>query len=958
MRMQKFLWALALCLVLLTATALAADEHDGHSAEDGWTELTADTIANNTLATGKYCLADDVEYTGSGPLTVNGTVTLCLNGYVLDLNGRHIEVKNGGNLTLCDCSEEETAGYIDSSGLWHRLEEGGTVPDGATPCNLTGGVITGGDSSGGDSSGEGGGVYVDGGSFTMEGGNIAGNTAKHGGGVSICGSTGSFTLSDGSITGNTADYGGGLYVNSSTVTLSGGSITHNTTPGYGGGVYVYGGGTVTMGDGTIAENSATAHGGGVYVEKGSFTMEGGSITGNAAGSSITGNAGSSGGGVYVKDTFTLSGGIITGNRAYSGGGVHVYGDGTVTMESGSITDNIVSDSGGGVYVEKGGYTKEGGNIAGNTAPGSGGGVYVKDAFTLSGGSITGNAAESSGGGVYVEKGSFTMEGGSITGNAAESYGGGVYVYESGTVTLSGGSITIVDNTLTDMTTASNVYLYENKTITIGGVLTNNESIGVTLASPGAFTDRWSTYMQGENPAEYFSSDNTAYGVLLNNSGEAQIGTWNYQVTFNANGGEGAMANQLFLIDQSQTLAPNRFTRTGYTFAGWNTAANGTGTTYRNGAEVENLTAENKGTVTLYAQWEINRYTVTFVSNGGSGTMGAQEFTYNQEQALTANAFTRSGYTFAGWNTEADGSGDSYSDGQTVSNLTEQDGGTVTLYAQWTAIPFSGGTAPVRDIAVDSGSHGDVEIWPEEAKQGTTVTITADPDKGYEVDEVIVTDGNGTELTVTDKGNGKYTFMMPGGDVTIEVTFQPVSEESVSGGDLTITAPAGWVNPYGDVAASAWYYDAVGYASANGLMGGVGGSAFDPEGSMNRAMVWTVIARLAGQTISGGSWAEDARAWAVAQGVSDGTNPDGAVSREELVTMLYRYAGSPEMNVPELALTGGYPDSAAMSAWAQNAFAWALSRGIIDGRDGLLAAGESVKRAEAATMLARFCELVK
>ena len=820
MRMQKFLWALALCLVLLTATALAADEHDGHS-DDDWTELTADTIAGNTLSAGTYCLADDVEYTGSGPLTVNGTATLCLNGYVLDLNGRHIEVKNGGNLTLCDCSEEETAGYIDSSGLWHRLEEGGTVPDGATPCNLTGGVITGGDSSGGDSSGEGGGVYVDGGSFTMEGGNIAGNIANHGGGVSICGSTGSFTMTGGSIAGNRANYGGGLYVNSSTVTLSGGSITHNTTPGYGGGVYVYGGGTVTMMDGTIAENSATAPGGGVYVEKGSFTMEGGSITGNAA--------------------------------------------------------------------------------------------------------------ESSGGGVHV----------------------------AGTFTLSGGSITIVDNTLTDMTTASNVYLYENKTITIGGVLTNNESIGVTLASTGAFTDGWSTYMQGENPAEYFSSDDTAYGVLLNNSGEAQIGTWNYQVTFNANGGEGAMANQLFLIDQSQTLAPNRFTRTGYTFAGWNTAANGTGDSYSDGQTVSNLTEQDGGTVTLYAQWEINRYTVTFVSNGGSGTMGAQEFTYNQEQALTANAFTRSGYTFAGWNTEADGSGDSYSDGQTVSNLTEQDGGTVTLYAQWTAIPSSGGvTPPTHDITVDSGSHGDVEIWPEEAKQGTTVTITATPDKGYEVDEVIVTDENGKEITVTDKGDGKYTFMMPGSDVTIEVTFQAVSGGSVSGGDLTITVPAGWVNPYTDVAASAWYYDAVGYASANGLMGGVGGSAFDPEGTMNRAMVWTVIARLAGQTISGGSWAADARAWAVAQGVSDGTNPDGAVSREELVTMLYRYAGSPEMNVPELALTGGYPDSADVSAWAQDAFAWALSRGIIDGRDGLLAAGESVKRAEAATMLARFCELVK
>ena len=271
---------------------------------------------------------------------------------------------------------------------------------------------------------------------------------------------------------------------------------------------------------------------------------------------------------------------------------------------------------------------------------------------------------------------------------------------------------------------------------------------------------------------------------------------------------------------------------------------------------------------------------------------------------------------------------------------------------------SGGTAPVRDITVDSGSHGDVEVWPEEAKQGTTVTITATPDKGYEVADVTVTAENGKEITVTDKGNNKYTFTMPNSDVTIEVTFQPVSESAASGGDLTITAPAGWVNPYTDVAASDWFYNAVGYATANGLMGGVGNNAFDPSGTMNRAMVWTVIARLAGQTISGANWADDARTWAMAQGVSDGTNPDGAVSREELVTMLYRYAGSPEMNVPELALIGNYPDSADVSGWAESAFAWAISKGIIEGRDGKLAAGDSITRAEAATILARFHLLTK
>lgn len=310
--------------------------------------------------------------------------------------------------------------------------------------------------------------------------------------------------------------------------------------------------------------------------------------------------------------------------------------------------------------------------------------------------------------------------------------------------------------------------------------------------------------------------------------------------------------------------------------------------------------------------------------------------------------TKDNYIFKGW----------YVGVTKITDKTTFTDNTV-VNAQWYEIPVSPGgvTPPTHDISVDSGSHGDVEVWPEEAKQGTTVTITATPDKGYEVADVTVTAENGKEITVTDKGNNKYTFMMPGSDVTIEVTFQPVSGGSTSG-VLTITAPAGWVNPYTDVAANAWYYDAVGYATANGLMGGVGSNAFDPSGSMNRAMVWTVIARLAGQSISGSTWAEDARTWAMAQGVSDGTNPDGAVSREELVTMLYRYAGSPAMNVPELALIGNYPDSADVSAWAQNAFAWAISKGIIEGRDGKLAAGEVLTRAEAATILARFHLLTK
>lgn len=304
---------------------------------------------------------------------------------------------------------------------------------------------------------------------------------------------------------------------------------------------------------------------------------------------------------------------------------------------------------------------------------------------------------------------------------------------------------------------------------------------------------------------------------------------------------------------------------------------------------------------------------------------------------------RAGYRFVGWYLN----GYFYDFGAPVT-------ADLTLTALWREIGgSSGSTEPTYVAALEKMTNGSAVVSPKQAQEGDEVTITVTPDAGYVVDEVIVTDAHGDDVRVYEEGNNVYTFTMPDSRVTIEVTFK--AKETAP---AVPTAPAGWVNPFTDVASNAWYYDAVGYANANGLMGGTSATTFAPNGAMNRSMVWTVIARLAGQTISGANWAEDAKAWAVAQGVSDGTNPDGNVTREELVTMLYRYIGSPVMNVPELGLINSYPDAASVSDWAQDAFAWALSRGIIDGRDGKLASGESVTRAEAATILARFHLLTK
>ena len=158
---------------------------------------------------------------------------------------------------------------------------------------------------------------------------------------------------------------------------------------------------------------------------------------------------------------------------------------------------------------------------------------------------------------------------------------------------------------------------------------------------------------------------------------------NYEVIFdkNATSATGSMKNQEFAYDQSQALTTNSYTNAGYTFKGWATSQNGD-VVYTDGQEVSNLTTQANGQVTLYAVWEANKYQVAFDANTGSGNMENQEFTYGQEQQLKENQFTKEGYTFKGWNTQANGEGQAYADQASVSNLATE--GQVTLYAQWQA----------------------------------------------------------------------------------------------------------------------------------------------------------------------------------------------------------------------------------------------------------------------------------
>lgn len=159
--------------------------------------------------------------------------------------------------------------------------------------------------------------------------------------------------------------------------------------------------------------------------------------------------------------------------------------------------------------------------------------------------------------------------------------------------------------------------------------------------------------------------------------------------------------------------------------------------------------------------------------------------------------------------------------------------------------------------------------------------------------------------------------------------------------------------FGDVTASDWYYEAVEYVCAKGLMDGVAEGSFAPDGTLTRAMVWTILARASGVDTDGGaSWYAKAQEWAAAKGISDGENPDAAITREEFVTMLWRLAGEPVYT----ADLSRVPDAGSISTWAQQAMCWAWATGLIEGDEtGAVSPAASASRAAAATLIMRYLE---
>ena len=262
---------------------------------------------------------------------------------------------------------------------------------------------------------------------------------------------------------------------------------------------------------------------------------------------------------------------------------------------------------------------------------------------------------------------------------------------------------------------------------------------------------------------------------------------------------------------------------------------------------------------------------------------------------------------------------------------------------------SGGDDSDPTYAIEVGKdirNGTVTANRRYAERGDTVTITVKPDDGFKLDDLTVTDKNGKELKLTDKGNGKYTFTMPASKVEIKATFVKEVETS----------------PFSDVSTSAYYYEAVKWAQEKDITGGIGNGLFGPNQPCTRAQIVTFLWRAAGSPepksmssfsdVSADSYYAKAVAWAVENGITTGTgdgkfSPDATCTREQAVAFLYRASGSP-------AVSGGsaFSDVAA-NAYYADAVAWAEKNGVTGGiGGGLFGSGNTCTRAQIVTFLYR------
>ena len=341
-----------------------------------------------------------------------------------------------------------------------------------------------------------------------------------------------------------------------------------------------------------------------------------------------------------------------------------------------------------------------------------------------------------------------------------------------------------------------------------------------------------------------------------------------------------------------------------------------------------------------------RYAVTV--NGSYDAQNSGAGSYAAGSVVTVRAGSRSGYTFNGWTSGSNVVFDDPNAEETTFTMPE---GSVTVTANWSR--DGGSSSSGRDdsdprYAVgipDKTENGSVSVSPKNASQGDRVTVTVKPDAGYELDSLKVFDKNGKELELTDKGDGRFTFIMPAGKVEVKAAFT----EEVK------------ISPFRDVSTDAYYYEAVKWAQKKGITGGIGDGLFGPNQPCTRAQIVTFLWRAAGAPVvnyamdltdvpSDAYYAEAVR-WALSQGITTGTadgkfSPNAPCTRAQAVTFLFRASKASADGAP------AFGDVAADAYYAE-AVKWATDNGITNGTtSSTFSPGSGCTRAQIVTFLWR------
>ncbi|WP_286148053.1 InlB B-repeat-containing protein [Neopoerus faecalis] len=852
---------------------------------------TALTADMTELTGGEYNLIGDVTLTET--LRITGNVTLDLNGHVLQYKNDEV---HGSPLVV----EDGAHLTIKDSGsnATHKFapnSDGLWVLDEASGTEtVTGGVITGGTG------------------YPIQFGSGANVYDAYYGGAVYIKPGGKLTMEGGNIVGCSAVYGGGVYVAGEFV-MTGGSII-GCAADRGGGVYMRDNNAVFNMSGSAAiryckaasKDSSYAPGGGVYA-LGAFTMSGNAAISNCE--CITGSGRAAGGGVYVshhnKNTeFTMSGSAVIENCKVTASSQNSwtksYGGGVLVSSRSSLT---LKDQ---AAIRK--------CSAENTAGGvtHGGGIFAEGTLTIAGlAEVDKDCSAAVGSGIYMEVGPDFIVSQNLYAN------GGVI---AGEVVLNSAS----NHGATLKITGSDEGVTEFK----GSVLNNNGII-----EKGKFT--------GEVINNGTISGGTFSGTVINGEDGTiaegvSIPNLKFIVTFDNEG-----TRTTAIIDNGVKLtAPAAPTKEGYRFGGW--YYDNSGSKAKWNFDTDTVTRA----MTLTAKW-VRTYTVTFETSGGSAV---DPVIVDAGSTVTKPADpTKSGYTFGGW----------YKD-STLQTPWDFANDTVTadttLYAKWTAnppAPSYDDSDPTYAVSAPVAENGKIAVSPKNASAGSTVTITVKPDSGYVLETISATDRNGNDLKLTDRGNGKYTFTMPGSRVEVKVTF--MEDNSV-------------LNFFYDVPNGAYYYDAVKWAVDNGITGGVGNSLFAPNQPCTRGQIVTFLWRAAGSPVVNYAMnmtdvAEDAYygeavRWALSEGITTGIGditfgPDAACTRAQAVAFLFRYAVASGMDTVTLAdLISGFADAASVPGYAVSAMNWALSQGIMQGSGTQLLSGNTCTRAQIVTFLYR------